>query len=62
MRHNCLPSDKRKCPHCGESELAYYHEIFNADRYYCRKCYGMINWDGKTIVVIDGEAYPDRKR
>jgi late competence protein required for DNA uptake (superfamily II DNA/RNA helicase) len=62
MNCNCLPANQRKCPHCGEEELAYYRESSSVDLYYCRKCYRLIEWNGQKIIVINGEAYPDRDK
>jgi len=64
MNNNCLPNNKRKCPHCKvDDSLSYYHEVGQLiDLYYCKQCFRVIEWNGKTIRKIDGEAYPNREK
>jgi len=63
MKQNCLPVNKRGCPHCSaKNTLAYYHEYGDFDRYYCGNCYGIVIWNGENVIRTEGEAYPDRDK
>lgn len=63
MKNNVLNLEGRKCPHCFKADLSYYKEgSGNWDLYYCKNCYGMIQWNGKKTMVLEGEAYPNRDK
>jgi len=60
-----MPADKRDCPHCKQKDsLAYYKEDSEKiDLYYCRKCFGIVEWtDADIKIPINGEAYPNRNK
>ncbi len=63
MKQVSMPDEFRNCPHCEEEDkLRYYHEANLNDLYYCKDCFGIVLWDGKTVEKMEGEAYPHRKR
>jgi uncharacterized protein with PIN domain len=64
MKNTIMPTNERRCPHCGEKgSLRYYKEAeVNADLYYCEKCYGLVEWYGLKTLAVPGEAYPDRDK
>lgn len=63
MNQISMPEQLRECPHCPQGELRYYHEGFGRwDIYFCRKCYGLIQWNGEQTMIMEGEAYPNRNK
>ena len=61
MKKISMPEELRKCPHCQEFSLNYYHEGNGNDLYYCSSCFGIVSWNGKIVKAEEGEAYPDRE-
>jgi hypothetical protein len=60
MNKISMPEELRKCPHCKEFSLNYYHEGVINDIYYCSSCFGIASWDGYGVGKMEGEAYPNR--
>lgn len=62
MKYITLPDNLRDCSYkdCLQKDsVAYYHE---GDLYYCQKCFGLYQWNGRTIKQVGGEAYPMRDK
>lgn len=63
MINNVLQMEYRNCQHCTAGMLRYYHEgPRGLDYYYCGLCFGITQWDGKDVKIINGEAYSNRDK